>query len=137
MCPNGQSEAATKALEAAKVAFEAAGAEVLVVDGMNTVRQTTKDQWVMPVLPAVYEDCHADLTAYLEGCGEGRPVATVEDVLAAMPDEQRVKYVGLYGLKEEGDAEKIKVKIEKRDEAVSCQLSTWLLLVPPIFTTDI
>jgi len=119
MCPNGQSQAATKALEAAKVAFEAAGAEVLVVDGMNTVRQTAKDQWVMPVLPAVYEDCHADLTAYLEGCGEGRPVATVEDVLAAMPDEQRVKYVGLYGLKEEGDAEKIKVKIEKRDEAVA------------------
>lgn len=63
--PSGLDENAAAALAAASAALRKSGAVVEDVEGFHAVTETNRDTWPVPRIPAPFEDCRADLDAYL------------------------------------------------------------------------
>lgn len=111
----GLSGAVQRSLDLAKAAVEAAGAEVVEMDFLQVV-ETSKDLWVNPMAPMVFDNSYEDMANYLDSFGQveeggGRPAASVEDILAKIDDEGVVRKF----TKPQAQGEELEQKVEARE----------------------
>eukprot|EP01052_Picozoa_sp_SAG31_P031809 SAG31_NODE_3413_length_4303_cov_1.471694_5_plen_585_part_00 len=116
------SETVQKSFAVARAAFQACGATVEEIDGFKSVMETTKDLWTAPIVPMLFDDSHTHLTKYLDYCGDERPVATVEDILAKVENGGRKQMLSKHTVtegesKREMRIEEVEDKIKIRDES--------------------